>query len=29
LTLPLFNGIQLHEQDRLIEVIHDFFTKRG
>ena len=27
LTLPLFNGIQLDEQDRVIEAIHDFFTK--
>ena len=27
LTLPLFNGMQLHEQDRVIEAIYDFFTK--
>ena len=27
LTLPLFNGMQLDEQDRVIEAIHDFFTR--
>jgi 3-dehydro-glucose-6-phosphate--glutamate transaminase len=27
LTLPLFNGLQLPEQDRVIDAIHDFFTK--
>ena len=27
LTLPLFNGMQLPEQDQVIGAIHDFFTK--